>query len=166
MSSNISSFDMLSSTAAAWANATVYSAGDVVRYNGIDYYCDLGHTASMTITPTNTGYWSPLPYNYFAAGATTAGGKCFRKADVITFEAVGAVVSGAGTARVTIYGSNEPTPSSASWFSLDALNLTLGTVVTQDNGYHVYPTRWVKADVSNMAGTGISVSCYMASRTM
>ena len=67
---------MISCVFLIWANATVYSAGDVVRYNGIDYYCDLGHTASMTITPTNTGYWSSLPYNYFAAGATTFASRC------------------------------------------------------------------------------------------
>jgi hypothetical protein len=157
---------MLHSSATAWAPATAYVGGDVVRYAGADYYCHAGHTSSADILPTNATYWNTMAYNYIASGGTLVGKTGFRSDNIVSFQALGAVVSGVGAATVLVQGSNEPTPSSASWFTLDTLSLTLGTTVTQDNGSHSAPTKWIRANVSAVTGTGANVACYLASKPL
>ena len=58
----------------AWASGTAYvnnaSYVDIITYNGNTYACIKDHTASSSITPTNTTYWLQIA----AKGATGATG--------------------------------------------------------------------------------------------
>lgn len=47
----------LSSTPAAWSNATAYVPGDLVSLAGVNYYCKVGHTNQ---SPPNATYWHTL----------------------------------------------------------------------------------------------------------
>ena len=58
----------------AWASGTAYVNNttqiDVVTYNGSSYACKTSHTASPSILPTNTTYWTLIAQK----GATGAKG--------------------------------------------------------------------------------------------
>src|SRR5690606_4691131 len=41
----------------AWSNAEIYTPGDLVAHNGVNYYCITGHTNQE---PPNATYWYPL----------------------------------------------------------------------------------------------------------
>lgn len=45
-----------------WSSTCYYRAEDMVNYNGTWYRCILAHTASSSILPTNTTYWTSIPY--------------------------------------------------------------------------------------------------------
>ena len=65
----------------AWASGTAYVNDgtyiDIVTYNGSTYACAKGHTASSSIVPTNTTYWTQIA----AKGATGNTGATGAKGD-------------------------------------------------------------------------------------
>ena len=62
---------------AGWNTSTRYKIGDVVKYNGISYYCNTGHTSSATASlglEDQSSYWDVYTkgLNWISAGWTTS----------------------------------------------------------------------------------------------
>lgn len=78
-----------------------------------------------------------------------------------TFQLVGATSAGAGAASVTVEGSNDDT----NWYVLDTLTLTLGTVVTSDEGVNTAAWKYIRGNVGSISGTDGYVTLVMANET-
>lgn len=68
-------------TTTTWASGSGYTVGSTARYNGGWYRCHTAHTASATITPMSSVYWSA----YMTYGSTNT----YYRGDVVYYSTTG-----------------------------------------------------------------------------
>lgn len=82
-----------------------------------------------------------------------------------TFQATGITSAGAGTATVTIQGSNVDSPATgttdADWVDIATFDMTLSTTKTGGGAVSDAPWKHVRAVLASLTGTGAAVSVYM-----
>lgn len=99
-----------------------------------------------------------------AQSATGAGETHNPLTEKLSFQAVGRTTSGAGTAVVSIEVSNVPEPSADDhWITALEISLTLTNANDVSDGQQIDAAwRHVRANVTEITGTGATVDVYMA----
>lgn len=94
-------------------------------------------------------------------GATATGIQTtvFKDSPFATFQAYGSTTAGAGSAVVTIQGSN--IDNANAYVTLGTITLTLGTTITADGFATTAPWKYMRANVTTLSGTGASVNVLM-----
>lgn len=94
-------------------------------------------------------------------GAITTGIQTtvFKDSPFATFQAYGSTTAGAGTAVVAIQGSN--IDNANAYITLGTITLTLGTTITADGFATTAPWKYMRANVTELTGTGASVNVLM-----
>ena len=101
-------------------------------------------------------------YNLFpepGVTATTVGATIYKDSPYATFQMYGTTTAGAGSAVVTIQGSN--IDNTNAFITLGTITLTLGTTLVADGLTTTAPWKYVRANVSTITGTGAVVQVLM-----
>ena len=80
-----------------------------------------------------------------------------------TFQAIGNTSAGAGTATVEVQATNDPLEAEATWITIGSMALVLGTTKVTDGFASDAPWRKIRGKVTNLTGTGATVTLLMAS---
>ena len=78
-----------------------------------------------------------------------------------TFQAIGHTSAGAGTATVEIQASLDPNEDSNTWITIGSMAIVLGTTKVVDGFASDAPWRKIRAKLSNLTGTGATVTVLM-----
>lgn len=79
-----------------------------------------------------------------------------------TFHAIGHTTAGVGTATVDVQASNDPNEDANTWITIGTMALTLGTTKVTDGFASDAPWRKIRGKVTNLTGTGATVTLLMA----
>jgi len=92
-----------------------------------------------------------------SATATGAADSIYKDSTKATFQAYGSTSAGTGSVTVAIQLSNDNTH----WVTFNSISLTLGTTDTTDGFSTDEPWKYVRANVTEISGTGATVSVLM-----
>ena len=123
-----------------WVNGTLYRVNEIVVYGGGIYICTAEHVASLTIQPSDTGYWTKFVEGQQFEGPY-AGATQYQKGDIVSYggylyvakgDAQGIIPTDTASWDVYVKGYND-----RGLFTLGALYLPGDTVGLGGNKYRV-----------------------------